>query len=77
MQKTTVYLDEVELARLKAMALEQNTKPAALIRKAISFLIHTEPAPLPQGAGQYNSGSGEGARERKTILADAARRGRW
>lgn len=77
MQKTTIYLDEAELVRLKAMALEQKTKPAVLIRKAISFLIHAEPAPLPRGTGAYRSGDHEGSRKRKAILTDATRRGRW
>ncbi len=77
MQKTTVYLDEAELARLKALAAEQHVKPAALIRKAISFLIDAEYAPLPQGTGEYHSGEAQGSRKRKAILARATRRGRW
>ncbi len=77
MQKTTVYLDEAELARLKTMAAEQNIKPAALIRRAISFLIHADQSPLPRGAGQYRSGSSEGSSKRKAILTKATKRGRW
>lgn len=77
MRKTTVYLDEMELARLKAVAAEQRVKPAALIRKAISLLIDAEHSSLPEGAGSYHSGQKGGARRRKAILTDATRRGRW
>ena len=54
MQKTTVYLDEADLARLKALAATEGVKPAALIRKATSLLVDTGQA-LPRGTGAYRS----------------------
>ena len=77
MQKTTVYLDEADLAKLRALAERENTKPATLIRKAVSFLVNVEELPLPRGTGKYRSGSANGSSDRKAILRAAARRGRW
>jgi len=75
--KTTVYLAEGELAKLKAMAAREDVKPAALIRKAISLLVDTGEVGLPQGTGKYRSGSRNGSTDRKSILRAAARKGRW
>lgn len=77
MQKTTVYLNEGELAKLKAMAVREQLKPAALIRKAISAFVDTGDVGLPQGTGKYRSGSRNGSTDRKSILRAAARKGRW
>jgi len=77
MQKTTVYLDEVELAKLKAQAARENVKLAVLIRRAISEIVNASRAPLPQGTGAYHSGSSNGSTDRKTILRAAAKKGRW
>ncbi len=77
MQKTTVYLAEGELAKLKAMAAREDVKPAALIRKAISALVDTGEIGLPQGTGKYRSGSRNGSTARKAILRKAALKGRW
>jgi len=77
MQKTTVYLDEIELAKLRAQAARENVKPAVLIRRAISALVNEARSPLPQGTGAYHSGSANGSADRKAILRAAAKKGRW
>jgi len=76
-QKTTVYLDESDLAKLRALAQRENVKPAMLIRKAVSALVDVEMPPLPRGTGKYRSGNPDGSSNRKAILRSAVRRGRW
>jgi hypothetical protein len=74
MKKTTVYLDEADLARLRAMARRERRAPAELIRLAIARLVGDEPRELPKGAGSYRSGQSDVSASRRKILADAARK---
>ena len=73
-KKTTVYLDEGELASLQAMAKRERRSSAELIRLAISRLVGNVAAELPKGAGAYRSGSHGVSASRRRILADAARK---
>jgi hypothetical protein len=78
MHKTTVYLDEGALAKLRAMAAREAVKPAALIRRAVAQLVDDGAASLPPpGVGKYRSGRSDVSVTRKALLREAARRGRW
>lgn len=74
MMKTTVYLDEADLARLKAMARRERRPPAELIRLAISRFVENEVRELPKGAGAYHSGRSDVSASRKKIMSEAARK---
>ena len=56
-QKTTVYLDPEDYARLKVIARQSGQKPAALVREAVAeYTQRRSPSRLPQSVGMGRSG---------------------
>jgi hypothetical protein len=55
--KTTVYLDEVEYRRLKAIARARGCAPALLLREAVAeYTARRSPGRLPKSLGAFRSG---------------------
>ena len=77
MVKTTVYLDEADAKKLRAISKRQAKPQAELIREAIHSFTSKEPPPLPAGMGMFDSGHTDTTSRRKEILTEAARTGRW
>ncbi len=78
MVKTTVYLDDDVVATLKGMAQQSSRPTAELIREALrTFAARNTVPPLPSGLGAFDSGHTDTASNRKELLRDAARAGRW
>jgi predicted transcriptional regulator len=68
-QKTTVYLDEGDYRRLKAIGRDTRRSPAALVREAVSEFARKHGRPrkfLSLGAG--HSGRGDIAERAETLL---------
>jgi len=67
--KTTVYLDADDYRRLKAIAREEGSSPAELIREAIALYTKSHShSQLPSSIGAGESGSGTLAEESEDLL---------
>lgn len=78
MVKTTVYLDDEIVAALKGLSKRSAKPQAELIRDALRAFTSADHAPpLPSGMGMYESGHTDTTANRKQLLKEAARSGRW
>ncbi len=71
MEKTTVYLNQADHRRLKAMAEAANRPAAELIREAVAEYVrrHGGP-PQPSSLGAGRSGRGDLAERAEELLKD-------
>lgn len=57
LQKTTLYLDEVDYRTLKRIAAGRDRTPAALVREAVAeYIGRHAPARRPRSVGAFASG---------------------
>jgi Ribbon-helix-helix protein, copG family len=56
LQKTTLFLDRDDYARVKARARAEGRAPAELIREAVAAYVYERPAVLPRSLGRGRSG---------------------
>ena len=59
MKRTTIFLDEALLARLRRYADREGTSSAAVVREAIAAYLEAQPSErssVPKLAGQFESG---------------------
>jgi Ribbon-helix-helix protein, copG family len=78
MVKTTVYLDDEIVAALKGISKRSAKPQAELIRDALRAFTASQKGPtLPSGMGMFNSNHADTAAQRKELLRQAARSGRW
>ena len=77
MVKTTVYLEESVVRALRRISTHSSKPQAELIREALRKYTASQPSPLPDGMGMFDSGKTDTTRRRKDILAQAALKGRW
>ena len=67
--KTTLYLDDAEYRRLKAIARRKGKTPAALVREAIADYARREEGRLtPRSVGAGRSGRGDVAERAEELL---------
>jgi predicted transcriptional regulator len=73
-QKTTVYLDQADYARLKAIARVEGRPPAELVREAVAEYAsrHTK-RPKPRSIGLGRSGRGDVSEQAEELLAGMGR----
>jgi Arc/MetJ-type ribon-helix-helix transcriptional regulator len=80
MVKTTVYLGDEVVQRLRSLARLQSRSQAEVIREALERFIETESKgverPAPVGVGRFRSGRTDVAHGAEKLLRQAARRGR-
>jgi len=69
-QKTTVYLDEADYKRLKAIARTQGRQPAELVREAVAeYASRHAKRPKPRSIGLGRSGRGDVGERAEELLA--------
>lgn len=75
MVKTTVYLDETVVARLRELSRIRHTSQAELIRDALAIFVEQQfyTRPEPVGVGQFRSGRPDVGRRAEQLLRKAAR----
>ena len=77
MVKTTVYLNEDVVNRLRALARTRDRSQAEMIRDALARFVEAESQsmerPRPVGAGQFRSGRPDVGRRAEELLSQAAR----
>ncbi len=70
MQKTTVYLDEGDYLRLKAIARIQGRQPAELLREAVAeYTSRHAKRRRPRSIGLGRSGRGDVSERAEDLLA--------
>lgn len=69
LQKTTLYLDRDDYARIKARARAEGRAPAELIREAVATYIFERPVVLPRSLGSGKSGLGDLSERAEELLA--------
>lgn len=69
LQKTTLYLDRDDYARVKARARSEGRAPAELIREAVAACIFEHPAVLPWSLGSGKSGLDDLSERAEELLA--------
>ena len=78
MVKTTVYLDEDVVTRLRVLARMRGRSQAEMIRDALARFVEAESQsmvrPAPVGAGQFRSGRPDVGRRAEELLRQAARK---
>lgn len=73
MVKTTLYLDETTMLRLRQLSKKQGRQQSALIREALdAYLDRNDKRPMPKGVGAYSSGRSD-ISERAEELLDGMR----
>lgn len=77
MVKTTVYLDEDVVRNLQTLSQRYSKPQAELIREALRRFTTAEKPPLPEGMGMFDSGHPDTTIQRKQLLKEVARLGRW
>ena len=70
MEKTTVYLDEIDYRRLKRVASRRRVAPASLLREAVAEYVarHDIPIKQPRSLGAFRSGRGDLAERSEALL---------
>lgn len=70
MEKTTVYLDEIDYRRLKRVAAKRRVAPASLLREAVAEYVarHDAPATRARSVGAFRSGRGDLAERAESLL---------
>jgi predicted DNA-binding protein len=80
MVKTTVYLGDQVVQRLRSLARLQGRSQAELIREALERFVEGESnsieRPAPVGLGRFRSGRSDIGRSAEKLLRQAARRRR-
>ena len=80
MVKTTVYLNEDVVNRLRALARMRDRSQAEMIRDALARFVEAESQsmerPHPVGIGQFRSGRPDVGRSAEELLRQAARKRR-
>lgn len=78
MVKTTVYLRDNVVQRLRSLARLQGRSQAELIREALERFVEGESfeRPAPVGIGRFRSGRPDIARQAEKLLRQAARSGK-
>jgi hypothetical protein len=76
MEKTTVYLDEVDYRRLKRVAARRRVAPASLLREAVAEYVarHDAPARHARSLGAFRSGRRDLAEKAEALLRGFGRR---
>ncbi len=73
-QKTTVYLDETEYRRLKALARTRGCTPAFLLREAVAeYTARHAPRKLPRSLGAFRSGRRDLSERAEALLRGMGR----
>lgn len=73
-QKTTVYLDSADYARLKAIARARGRAPAELVREAVSeYAARHAPKRRPKSIGMAASGRRDLGQRAEEFLAGMGR----
>ena len=73
-QKTTVYLDAADYARLKAIARGRGRPPAELVREAVSeYAARHAPKRRPKSLGMAASGRRDLGQRAEDLLAGMGR----
>lgn len=77
MVKTTVYLGDQVVQRLRGLARLQGRSQAELIREALQRFVEGESAslerPVPVGVGRFRSGRSDIGTQAEKLLRQAAR----
>jgi predicted transcriptional regulator len=74
-QKTTVYLNESDYRRLKALARARGRKPADLVREAVAqYAAREVPSRKARSVGAGKSGRGDLSERAEALLAGLGRR---
>ena len=80
MVKTTVYLRDHVVQRLRSLARLQGRSQAELIREALERFVERESGsfarPAPVGVGRFRSGRSDISRRAEKLLRQAARSGK-
>ena len=73
MARTTVYLDEGDYQRLKAMARQEGRKTAELVREAVAEYARARSARKPRSLGIGRSGRRDLGERAETLLEGLGR----
>jgi predicted transcriptional regulator len=69
MEKTTVYLDEIDYRRLKRVAAKRRVAPASLLREAVAEYVARHDTPKrARSLGAFRSGRGDLAEKTEALL---------
>jgi predicted transcriptional regulator len=69
MEKTTVYLDEIDYRRLKRVAARRRIPPARLLREAVAEFVARHDTPTrARSLGAFRSGRGDLAEKAEALL---------
>jgi len=76
MEKTTVYLDEVDYRRLKRVAARRRVAPASLLREAVAEYVarHDAPTRRARCLGAFRSGRGDLSERAEELLEGFGKR---
>lgn len=74
-QKTTVYLNQADYRRLKALAKRRGCAPAFLLREAVAeYTARHAPAELPRSLGAFRSGRRDLGTRAEELLSGMGRK---
>jgi predicted transcriptional regulator len=77
MEKTTVYLDEIDYRRLKRVAAKRRVPPASLLREAVAeYVARHDTAKRARSVGAFRSGRGDLAEKAEALLGGFGERRR-
>jgi len=77
MVKTTVYLSNDLVLRLRQLSAAKGLSQAELIRDAITkYTRHQKRPPIP-GIGEFDSGESDVSERAEKILWEASKHGKW
>jgi hypothetical protein len=70
MEKTTVYLNEIDYRRLKRLAVRRREAPASLLREAVAEYVarHDAPAKRARSVGAFRSGRSDLGERAEALL---------
>jgi hypothetical protein len=69
MEKTTVYLDEIDYRRLKRVAASRRVPPARLLREAVAEYVARHDTPKrARSLGAFRSGRGDLSAKAESLL---------
>jgi hypothetical protein len=78
MEKTTVYLDEIDYRRLKRVASRRRVAPASLLREAVAEYVarHDTEGRKPRSLGAFRSGRSDLSEKAEALLEGFGKRRR-
>ncbi|MDY7093856.1 MAG: ribbon-helix-helix protein, CopG family [Acidobacteriota bacterium] len=75
MVKTTLYLEDSMMLRLKELARSEGRKQSSLVREALQSYLDQHQRPEPKGIGSYRSGREDISERGEELLAERPRPG--